>query len=162
MYAFHGCSNLTSIIIPRKVTYIGKHAFSPNLTSIKVVPGNHKYDSRNDCNAIILTAINTLIVGCKQTIIPDSVTCIGRDAFSKCTDLVAITIPDSVTCIGGYAFYKCTSLTSVTIPDSVTCIGNYAFLGCTNLTSITIPDSVAHVGKSCFPNFKNPDIPQQP
>ena len=90
--------------------------------------GNTKYDSRNNCNAIIETATNTLISGCKNTIIPNSVTSIGSHAFYRCTGLTSVTIPNSVTTIGNYAFYGCTGLTSVTIPNSVTSIGRKCLL----------------------------------
>ena len=150
--AFYGCTGLTSITIPDSVTGIGEDAFSncAGLESITVSGGNKKYDSRNNCNGIIETATNTLISGCKNTDIPDSVTSIGGSAFAGCTGLTSITIPDSVTNIGDFAFSGCTGLTSITIPDSVTSIGGYAFAGCTGLTSVTIPNSVTSIGVGAF------------
>ena len=137
--AFDNCSSFTSIEIPNSVTSIGSDVFygCTGLTSIIVSDGNTVYDSRNNCNAIIETSTNTLITGCKNTIIPNSVTSIGDSTFSNCTGLTSITIPDNVTSIGNYAFSNCTGLTSVTIPNSVTSIGNSAFHGCSGLTSIT-------------------------
>jgi hypothetical protein len=111
---------------------------------------NTKFDSRDNCNAIIETATNILIAGCKNTTIPNSVTSIGRGAFGNCSTLTSITIPNSVTSIGDYAFDGCSGLTSVTIPNSVTSIGNYAFYDCYNLTSVTIPNSVASIGNYAF------------
>ena len=144
--AFYGCTCLTSITIPKSVTSIGSSAFygCSGLTSIVVESGNIVYDSRNNCNAIIETASNTLIVGCKNTIIPNSVTSIGGGgAFYGCRGLTSITIPNSVTSIGSSAFANCTGLTSITIPNSVTMIGNYAFRGCSGLTSVHITDLAA-------------------
>ena len=110
--AFRGCSGLTSITIPNSVTSIADHAFADciGLTSIIVESENAVYDSRNSCNAIIETATNTLIAGCMNTTIPNSVTSIGEEAFRGCSSLTSITIPNSVTSIGSYAFYNCSSL----------------------------------------------------
>ena len=84
--AFYGWFNLTSIVIQNSVNSIGNYAFNDcrNLTSITVEEGNPVYDSRNDCNAIIETESNTLIAGCQNTTIPNSVTSIGYCAFSYC------------------------------------------------------------------------------
>ena len=104
--AFTGCSGLMSISIPENVTSIGIGAFAScsGLTSISVTSGNTKYDSRDNCNAIIETATNTLVAGCKNTVIPNSVTSIGASAFYGCSGLTSITIPESVTSIDFY-FY---------------------------------------------------------
>ena len=114
--AFDGCSGLTSITIGNSMTSIGDGAFrhcGRVLTSIIVENGNIKYDSRNNCNAIIETATNELILGCSTTVIPNSVTAIGDQAFSDCSGLTSVTIPNSVTSIGEYAFASCEKLTTV-------------------------------------------------
>ena len=137
-YAFYNCSGLTWVNIGDSVTSIGNYAFynCSGLTSVTVESGNTVYDSRGNCNAIIETSTNTLIAGCMNTVIPNSVTSIGDAAFYNCSGLTLVTIPNSVTSIGEAAFAGCSGLTSVTIPNSVTSIGDSAFYYCSGLTSV--------------------------
>lgn len=85
-HAFQYCSSLTSITIPSSVTSISPHAFlyCSSLSSINVDADNTVYDSRNNCNAIIQTASNTLTHGFSNTIIPNTVMTIGQYAFTYC------------------------------------------------------------------------------
>ena len=154
-------SPITSITIPNSVTNIGSGEYKygyweglfsgcSSLKSIIVKEGNPVYDSRNNCNAIVETATNTLVVGCQATNMPSSITSIGPGAFAWLENLTSIYIPNSVTSIGNAAFQKCNSLKSITIPNSVTSIGSDAFRGCSSLTSITIPNSVTSIGSDAF------------
>lgn len=173
-YAFSGCSNIKQIDLPSSLEYIGRAAFSycdlyeiiiprsvseighgafydnNNIKSIIVVAGNHKYDSRNHCNAIIETSTNTLIYGCSNTVIPSSVTSIGEEAFYYCKGLTSIEIPSMVKSIGPRAFSKCDNLTSVKMLGSINTIGDGAFRECKNLTEITMSESVKEIGGYAF------------
>ena len=152
--AFWGCSGLTAVEIPNSVTTIGECAFwdCVGLNTIKVQSGNQTYDSRDNCNAIIETASNTLHIGCKCTLIPNSVTSIGNYAFIGCSGLTAVEIPNSVTSIGDSAFENCRGLTAVEIPNSVTTIGSCAFWGCNNLEMV-IYNAKNCTGTSSFNGF---------
>ena len=123
-YDMYFVGYLGAVVIPSTVTYNGttypvtsidENAFycCEGLTSIVVESGNPRYDSRDNCNAIISTADNTLIAGCKNTMIPNSVTSIGERAFEGCDGLTSIVIPNSVTSIGNEAFMNCWMLTDV-------------------------------------------------
>ena len=149
--AFKGCTNLTSFIIPRNVTSIGGDTFRncKNLISISVADGNTNYDSRDNCNAIIETATNKLLLGCTNTNIPMGVTSIGVRAFQWCR-FTSIDIPNSVSSIGEDAFSWCPNLTSFIIPEGVTTIAPITFYQCTSLTTITIPSSLKNVKTGAF------------
>ena len=158
-FTFSGCPNLTEVNIGKGVTSIEHHAFNscPKLTTITVDTKNTKYDSRDNCNAIIETTSNTLVLGCKDTFIPNTVTSIGDAAFWKCAGLTSIAIPASVTSIGASAFKECPDLTSVTFAtgSQLTSIGVLAFYDCKSLASIEIPASVTSIGIGVFNYCEN-------
>ena len=160
--AFRNCSGLTSITIGDSVTSIGVHAFAGciGLVNISVTDGNTKYHSSGNC--LIETASNTLVLGCKTSVIPSdgSVTSIGEGAFFCCDELTSVTIPDGVTRIGNYAFAGCIELTSVTIPNSVTSIDNDAFFGCSRLKSIIFNGTIAQWNAVSKGNYWKLDVPR--
>ena len=150
--AFLGCRGLTELTLPNSVTSIGESAFSgcSGLEKIAVESGNSCYDSRDNCNSIIDTETNTLIVGCKNSVIPNSVRSIGDYAFYGCSGMTELILPNSVRSIGDFAFYGCTGLTELILPNSVSSIGDIAFTYCSGLEKITVES-----GNSCYDSRDN-------
>ena len=116
--AFLNCSKIETINIPANVSVIESRCFMGcnNAQSVVVAEENPFYDSRDDCNAIIETATNTLVFGSKNTAV----------------------IPNSVTRIGGYAFANATKLSSIEIPESVTRIESNSFASCFGLNTLRV------------------------
>ena len=140
--AFEGCSQLSTLTIGTRVSFIDDSAFNScsGLETIKVEDGNPTFDSRNNCNAIIETKSNNLVLGCKNTIIPNTVTIINHWAFDSCVGLTSLAIPNSVTDIADQAFCGCINLSSITIPKSVTFISSCAFDYCSRLATIVVEE----------------------
>ena len=138
--AFSGCSSLERIEIPSNVSTIGTYSFSgcDALSVISVDSLNKKYDSRNYCNAIIETESDTLVKGCKSTVIPNTVLTIGEGAFDNCSGLSYAFIPEGVVSVEEEAFFECYNLLGINIPSTVTSIGKHAFAGCGNISSIVV------------------------
>ena len=127
--AFHGNSTITSVIIPSAMTddfsfeeLFPDNPFSSctNLREIVVADGNSKFDSHNNCNAIVEKETNTLVVGCSTTIIPNDVVAIARDAFYGAT-FTEIVIPASVQSIGQIAFGNCNKLNAFKVLSKTPC-----------------------------------------
>lgn len=152
--AFWGCENLEGIHIPSNIRHIGEGAFTncPSLSIIEV-PNSKYYSSVGNC--LLSKDKETLLYGCKNSIIPDTVHTIEERAFFACSDLVNIEIPTSVYWIKDSAFALCTSLENIDIPASVQKIGSEAFWGCKKLTLISIPESVKEVGKGFCSHCEN-------
>jgi len=140
--AFVGCTGLTSIKIPEKVTTIGYYTFSGCKNLKKVTfPNGFKCVGNgafHECSSLL------------DVVLPDGVTEIVGAGFQNCTSLRNIQIPKSVKIIGEIAFANCISLTKINIPEGVTTIYSAAFKGCRNLEKVTLPKSLTIIGQTVF------------
>lgn len=159
--AFFGCSSLKQLFIPKNFVRFGKDENNTywsfiygctSLTSIVVDKDNHVFDSRDNCNAIIETASNTLVAGCITTKIPEGITVIGSWAFGGFHDLTSITLPHSLNRIEQSAFNG-SGLREITLPENVTYIGAYAFSSCNSLKDFyCCAEKVLEAESSAFGN----------
>lgn len=150
--AINGCNELTSITIPKSLTNIRKDNFElcELLTEMIVDPANPMFDSRNNCNAIIVTSTNTMVHGCNGSIIPDGIEAIADYAFSQRRNLSHISIPDSVVYIGEFAFLCCFSLESNIQLRGIHQVSRCCFDSCSNLKKVTIGTDIKSIKPHAF------------
>ena len=122
----------------------------PNLKYIVVEEGNPVFDSRDDCNAVIETKTNTLLMGCANTVIPSTVVTIFDDAFSSCDALKVVNLPENVTTINPTAYSYCSGLRSLSIPKTVLLVDHWAFEGCNNLETVWFNGEDTKLGEDVF------------
>jgi serine/threonine protein kinase len=176
--AFSGCTNVTSVTVPKSVTTIRDSAFAgcTRLAKMTIPQGVTSVGDWAFNGCTNLTSVT----------IPDSVTSIGTAAFYSCPSLASVKIPSSVTSIGVGLFCYSTGLKSIVvdaanpaycssadgvlfnkdktclvsyaigkagsyvIPNTVTNIGHSAFEGADKLTGVTIPNSVTCIAGWAF------------
>lgn len=150
--AINGCNGLTSLVIPKSVTVIEKDNFElcEQLASLVVEQGNPMFDSRENCNAIIVTATDTLVHGCNGSTIPDSIEVIADYAFSQRRNLSSISIPDSVVYIGEFAFLCCFSLESDILLQGIHQVTRCCFDGCSRIKRVEIGNGIKSIESSAF------------
>lgn len=136
--AFCG-TGLTEIHIPATLTEINSYftfAHCDQLCKITVSEDHPIFDSRQQCNAIIVTATNKLFAGCRTTVVPEGVTSIGQYAFAGNAMSQMPILPASVTAIEVGAFEECPNLSLVELPASLTFLDLDVFFHCERLTTV--------------------------
>ena len=150
-YAYQECTSVTSLFIPFETTSISNSAFRgcSNLEYINVSEQNTIYDSRNECNALIETSSNTLVLGCKNTVIPNTVVTIGTWAFYECDFEQVLQIPSSIKVIEQSAFNSASGIGQVSFPEGLEEIKDWAFNWC-DFESLTLPSTLKNLGYGSF------------
>ena len=140
---FRECPELTSVVIPNTVTYIGSLAFyqDADLESVVLPNGLSSIENWTFCGCVSLASVN----------IPDSLISISDLAFAHCSSLVSISFPNTLETIGLCAFGQCSSLSGdLVLPSSLQRIGESCFYLCTGLTGVVIPESLHAIPESAF------------
>jgi hypothetical protein len=146
---------IKTLVIPKNVTSLGSStSLVSNFDNLVVESGNTKYDSREGCGCIILTASNKVLYGSNNARIPDGVKIIGTEAFKSLKTIEKIEIPRSVTSIEGYAFAYTDSLKSVVAKgDTPPSLGSEAFKDVHPDCVLTVPYGKTQAYASWAPYF---------
>ena len=141
-YAFYGCNDITSVVIPFGIESIGKYAFfeCSGLTSLEIP---------NSVTSLGESSISRC-TGLEYVVIPNSVTNVDYGVFGRCSGLKTVNLSHNLNYIGIAMFGSCTSLSTIEIPNSVTEIRQEAFTDCPSLKTIAIPNSVTKIGSMAF------------
>ena len=156
-HAFRYCYYFTDIFIPGGLNSVSENAFtSIDVNSIVVSQDNTTYDSRNNCNAIIQTNTNKLVIGCKNTTILDDIESIGNSAFYSYGVPSNIVIHSNIKSIGNMAFMQTrNAISTITFEEGLTSLGASAFMYQNSIQEILLPNSLITIGSNCFVNMKN-------
>ena len=122
--AFEDCTSLVDIELPEGLLTIGDHAFQDTFCS---GTGGYTLD------------------------LPESITHIGKLAFSGCSKLQYIDMPDSLKTMGATVFMGCNYLDEIILPEGLAAIGSGTFYTSRmGLKRLYIPRSVKEIGVNAF------------
>lgn len=150
---FSGCPLLKKLNIPASVKVILSTSFLGSAINEIVIDSANPYLSLRDgmiCNKEGTKLFVCMPDGQKNITVPESITVLGENAFSLCSDVEKIIVPKNVTEIETGVFQDCWSLKEVELPEGIKTIPDNAFNSCVNLQSIKIPSSVTSIGFWAF------------
>lgn len=163
---FHGCSDLTNVVLPQGIKSINEEAFCVcGIKNIQIPDGvtslgNNVFSSCTDLTNVELPKSLTQI-GCnafKYTKIKEldlsNLTSLNDSICQSCEQLTKIVLNKELNSIGDNAFDYCVSLTNINLPNKLKSIGNNAFSN-SGLSNIVLPQNLKSMGKSVFFNSKS-------
>lgn len=146
-------NHIRHLYIPKSLINISDYAFEEafQLSSIVVDKENKMYDSRENCNCLISTWDDRLILTAEDSFfIPSSVKSIDNCALSN-SRLKKIIIPEGVELIEGEALYENNFIEELVLPKSLNYIHQYFLDTLSEKLSIVYPGSK----KDFFDNVQN-------
>ena len=145
--AFWKCSAMTSVKIPKSITYVGSLGFKEctSLDSLVFPNDDMKFSYWYVCQGCTnLTYVR----------LPEHLTGLGYFMFAECENLESIRIPESCVSFPDYTFFRCYKLKEVNIPYGVPSLGMADFYECYELEHLDIPPTVKSIGKQTFTRCK--------
>ena len=140
---FKDCPELTSVVVPNTVTYIGKLAFFEDtaLESVVLPNGLSSIEDWTFCGCSSLASVN----------LPDSLVSIGELAFHNCSSLISICLPNTLETLENAAFGNCSSLSgNLVLPGSLQSLGESCFYNCSGLNGVVLSENLDIIPESAF------------
>lgn len=122
--AFRNNFNITELVLPDSLTFIGEQAFS-------------------GCKAL-----SSIDFGKGLSQIGDSAR--NKFVFSDCHELKKLHIPSNIKSIGSSAFSNCSSLQEIIFDEGVEMIDESAFSWCESAKTIAFPESLRYMYQNAF------------
>ena len=162
--SFSYLRNLKIINISDTVSEIGdKYSLQIRCASTITVDKDNKFYSSKE--GILYDKAQEKLLKCpfekENVTMPNTVTYIGKDAFSGCSNLKNVTLSNNLKDISSCAFDGCTNLSDIILPDSLVSIGASAFRECVNLKSLKLSKNVKNIDFAPFykcNNFEHLDV----
>ena len=165
--AFYSCKNLEEIKMSEGIRYVGTEVFNETRYYIENLS-----DKNNDiyigkvlikCNRgssdikvkegtrVIANGACTGMENLVSAELPESLICIGNEAFAECHELKDINIPSKLEKIRSKAFYAC-KIESVDIPETISTLGFRSFEDCVRLKEVKMSHTPEVVSACVFKN----------
>ena len=172
--AFFGCTSLSQLVLPNRLTTIKAEAFdyclaleTINLPAAVTTLGDNVFSLCANLSSVTIPATQMLSMGTSifsgcpllQTAGPLNgnydikfgwTSAIPAKAFAQAESVRQVVLPDTITEIGFNAFYECRGLETINLPYGLETIGSNSFFYCDQLRELDIPHSVLSIGNQAF------------
>ena len=163
--AFFGNTEITSVVLPNSIIYLGKNAFAECSSLVAITGLENVNELGVSCFAQCESLTSIELPSCLKEIgseafcgcsslsdifIPEGVTSIESAAFKNCSALSSINLPMTLTKLSQEMFMDCISLNKIELPVTISIIDEGAFKGCQSLNLLTIPSSVSEIRNNSF------------
>lgn len=146
-YAFYPSPELTSVVLPNSILFIGTGAFQEctSLANVDFGAGLKSIgeEAFSNCRSL------------KSVTIPDNVETILQDGFGFCDNLEEVNLGTGLKVLGEFAFEGCDKLKAITIPDKMETIERYCVRDCSALEKVVLGNSLKTIEHGAFEGCPN-------
>ena len=146
-YAFYPSPELTSVVLPNSILFIGTGAFQEcvSLETVDFGAGLKSIgeEAFSNCRSL------------KSVTIPDNVETILQDGFGFCDNLEEVNLGTGLKVLGEFAFEGCDKLKAITIPDKMETIERYCVRDCSALEKVVLGNSLKTIEHGAFEGCPN-------